>query len=369
MSNMHTQSPVSVPRKTLRFSVAAGVLGSAKLAVLIIGAVAMSCAQPQTLALSAPQAFSHQRTFPVVSRGYMLSFSRTITTANASNVLVTSLTDGRGRQVPVSLPGSVSTVLLDGSVNESDHLILVGQTTSMSNSGDVLRTTGFVAEVDFQGKVKSVVDTGKYTPARTCASGDGTYWTLGAAMSNEGNAALIAGDDTNMLRNYSPEGKLLHSYMPRSSFRAASINLLPSGQTFGATNTKVYLSCSSSSVGVYIGKPVNLWTEVRLGSGRGAQWRIRQLPGGTVTGLTHSLRGDVYASVDFANETPGLYRLDLSAAKAIWVRLPTDTSAFSNLLGREGDSLVHLIGSRALAGAAIAQQTQPNPSLYKTAVP
>jgi hypothetical protein len=133
------------------------------------------------------------------------------------------------------------------------------------------------------------------------------------------------------------------------------------------------LSCGDASVAAYVGRgtppgtnvtPRFVWFEVNTKSGEARTMAVRNPSGGaTITGMVLFSEGTAYASYAHG----GLYQLTSAGSMGTWVPVPEAAQApeaeaaakllpgladrrtdsrrpFGVLLGRDGDSLVHLVG-------------------------
>jgi hypothetical protein len=317
--------------------------------ILLVGALApLGMAQTQTLDPSwqkqaFPDDFSRSRTFPSIQNGNLVSFSRTGTSDKPNSVVITSLDNGHSRQVPVNITAGSVDVLLDAGLTPSGDVLLGGQSAPAGGA-----PSGFLSKMDQNGKLISTVNTGSFMPARVCAMDGGSVWTLGQTP----EAESTGGGTGPLLRNYDDKGKLRGAYLERSALGQKPLVLYPAGTTFGTEVTRAYLSCGDKSVGVYVGAPFNTWTEVDAKSGVAQQMKVTPLAGARMTGMVILKKGATYGSfqVKAGSGDTGLYQLTPGpSGTAKWVAV-TDVAknqgsgTFTVLMGRHGDSIVHLRG-------------------------
>jgi hypothetical protein len=306
-------------------------------------------------------AFSADRTFPVVSNGYLVSFSRIITPGSPSNVVLTSLTTGEDLRVSLSIPGASKYVLEDAALTPDLRLLAVG---SYAKSADGA-PQGIVATMDLTGKVISTAQMGRFVASHICAATDGTFWALGQEWERE---LQPAGSSYPLLRNYTSEGSLKRSYFPSNELLDPRLDLRPRGTVFGPNVTDAYLACGITSVGVFVGLLDSWhWFEVQTQTGAAKHWTMKPVRDYRMTGLALVSERNAYAS--FVNGTGtgakrGLYHLDASNDEKItWVRMAIRKAANSDqveypavtLLGRQApNNLVYLVGpARPLAGKRV----------------
>jgi hypothetical protein len=311
------------------------------LCAVLIGAACVTSAPAQVLqAPSRTGAFASDfaggATLPVVSNGYLVSFARTVAPGKSINIRATSLATGESSLVPFAASGTAGAVLLGGAMTASHHLLLGGQSQPVGGGSP----QGFIAETDLTGNTVATVQTGDFLPTRVCAGANGSVWTLGQPT---GAAAPI-------LRSYAADGTLLQSYLPSDGL-PGPLNLLPAGTVFGHSGaTLAWLTCGDTTVGAYIGVPVNTWIEVDLATGAASQYTSASLRNSRLTGLTLLQQGQVYASFQTqasSVRTAQLYRLNLLPnAAAQWQPVldssdQNSTSPLGMLIGRDGANLVY----------------------------
>ena len=299
-------------------------------------------------------AFALDRTFPIISNGYLLAHRRTVTPATQQDaVFVLALKTAQERVVPFWLPEASEIRLEAAAIRANGSVLLGGSYSRRSDSTEVT----FVAELAPTGEIVARHNLDDYVPERLCGASDGGFWTFGQIFKQEN-----AGGDYSFVRRYSSRGALVQQYFPRS--------LLPAGVTLdyrAQRRNTALLSCGDTSVGVYVGRgtapSVNLtarfvWFEVNASTGETRTLAVRNPAGGaSITGLVLFSQGTAYASY----ENGGLFQLTNAGSTGAWVPVPAAEPsvkappglttgaadrrrAFGVLLGRDGTSLVHLVG-------------------------
>lgn len=304
--------------------------------------------QHQTLA-----AFVLERTFPVVSHGFLLAHLRTVTAATRQDaVFELSLKTGERRVVPFFLANAFEVHLETATIRADGHVLLGG---SYKRSPEDTAEPAFVVEIAPTGEVLARFNLGEYVPERLCSTSDGGFWTFGQNLTKEN-----AGEDYAFLRRYSSRGALVREYFQRS--------VLPTGVTLdyrARARNIALLSCGDASVAAYVGRgtppgnnitPRFVWFEVNTSTGEARTMAVRN-PGGasSITGLVLLSEGAAYASYSHG----GLFQLTSAGSIGAWMPVPKATPAvippftmadrtggreFGVLLGRDGNSLVHLLG-------------------------
>jgi hypothetical protein len=310
---------------------------------VLIGNFALN-AFAQTTSLQAPwqkkafgDAFSlAERIFPRIDHGYLLSFRPTIQRASHGDIVLQSLVTGETRQLTFWFGGASEIHIAAASINKAEERVYVAG--SYVRQADIA-VTDFIAELDLTGHIVRTFGLGLYRPRRICAADDGTLWTLGQVLNENGEDSGAA---SGMLRNYSVNGQLLNAYLPGSEFPVVSRNI--------AKKSRVFLSCGDESVGVYLG-PARRWIEIPFGGGAAQQWQIEPPQSApTMTHLTLLGKGTVYAS--FRNRessaSNAIYGINRGPNGEVrWTRISQKLRVGAKavgkvLMGRDGPSVVYL---------------------------
>jgi hypothetical protein len=313
-------------------------------------------------------AFAGKRTFPVLTNNYLVAHARQVNRKTGNAVFVTSLT-GQKIAFPLSIPGATTIRVEHGTLSPAGHILLAGAYVKSDQFADELNhapidAVNFIAEVDMTGKLLSVRNLGDFTPTRLCAASDGSWWALGEVWPDE-----IAGRSSYAtLRQYSPDGTLKASYLPRSALVQKTLNL----HEHDAGAQYAFLRCGTSSVGAYIGSgiPGGNFTFVEVNGGQAQVFTVGHTAGskfpGIITGIALLAPHVAYAT--FSNG--GLYRLVFGPSNAAtWTQVPLAASAaaaatnskISFLLGSSGSNLIHLMGN-------VSPDPNKTTTLYWTAV-
>jgi hypothetical protein len=319
-----------------------------------------------------PHAFAPgQRTLPATSNGYLLSVRPMIREESSSDVIhLNSVTTGEESKLAFWLPDASVIWIADAAATSGGQVFVAGSFLHVPDR--VLHN--FIATLDIAGDVLKTVDLGQYETARLCADTDGTVWTLGQDWGAEWDNVPYS-----MLRNYSSDGQLLSSYLPRKTLPVRTLALSRRLQPTGAPG-KTFLRCGNESIGVYIGA-VATWVEVRRSDKISQIWRTALPPASNVrlTGLAllgeHEVYGTfkTYDSNWDNSDVPrtarrlGLYRLTFGAnSLAIWEPVTVTLTHNSQLLpiglliGSDGASLVLTIhDAKAADGTPILFWSNP----------
>lgn len=247
--------------------------------------------------------WSKYRSLPRVEHGHFLFFRRAARNDSSTDVVnLYSLADGSERKTPFWINGASAIWVNDAAVTQGEKLFLVG---SLLGSRGVIN---FMAESDIEGHILQTIDMGTYEPERACVDSAGNVWTFGQDWNAEKSDIPYE-----MLRNYSPTGRLLKSYLSNDTLPPVALNYSTRLSSRGGAHYGAYLRCGNESVGVYVG-PALAWAEVGLMDGRFQKWKVMLPAVGRVTGFALLGAGQAYYSFRAQNSVfmRGLFRLDLT---------------------------------------------------------
>jgi hypothetical protein len=223
--------------------------------------------------------------------------------------------DGKLRyKVPLSATRGMRNV-----ANDKDGKLAI----TIHRSGD----GGHVAIFDRTGSLTRMIDIPDAQPSSVVFAPDHSLWVTVVRRPFHSETAA----DYGLLRHYSPEGELLESFLPRSSFKSVddpiqTVAALPDVH-MGRDRIAVYLKARTNSN--------SLWVEVSPSGKELGRWAV---PRNVVP------RGFTSGGTAFAQGLDQLYVLD--RAKSIWV--PTTAAAPGTLIGTEGARLVFADRSRPM---------------------
>jgi len=311
-----------------------------------------------------PNAFSKAASFPTVSNGVLISYVREISAPTA--IVVDDISTRQSATTSFWIAEASSVSLIDAAVTaDKQFLVLVGSYVPLAGGADV----PFITTQNLtNGQVSLIKPAGDYVPVRVCAANNGTLWTVGQTEAELTHLQLTPQPEYQMVRSYSLEGTLLHSFVPRSSQGSAPLTLLPRARSYGyrlGNLTPAKLSCGDNSVGLFVGYPAYSWNEIDLKSNTVQHWRVPPSSMASITGLTLLGSHTVYASFSLRSDNKWvltLHRLVLSPDyTGSWVKVEDkagpDEKGFSVLLGRDGSSLVYLRGARTPSNATLYWST------------
>jgi hypothetical protein len=290
-------------------------------------------AAPGANTLAVGSIFSTSTTFPEVSNGYLFAYNRTAIPGKTAGVVLMSLSDGATRTIHFSLPDIVRLSIEDVTVTGENLLLVAGSYLAAGGSGHA-----FVSEVQLDsGNVLTTFDMGNYIPDRICAADDASFWTLGQ---QPGSA-----NDYDIVHHYASNGTLLQGYIPRGDLPSGNYSFNSPGTAFGMNVFPARLSCSSSGlVGVYLG---GVFYEISE-SGNVQHWQIANAKGTRVAVLSVVSAAAVYVGlVSNSTSAPlrGVYSLQL-ASSGIATPVATGIPAPSTLVGRDGESILYIVGAQ-----------------------
>ncbi len=272
----------------------------------------------------------------IYASGYVLQYARSLLARRPDAVLVTNLKDGKRETVPFWIDGAERIQIEAATAQRSGRLLIAG---AFVPSAQPDTTRNFVFEVDRTGDVRARYDTASYTVERLCASDDGSFWSLGQVWADEPRG----GASYDLIRHYSPDGKLYGSYLPRS--------VLPQGIRLNYHNFPkgvnwAFLSCAGATAVAYLGRsnsPGFLWYEI---TDRGVRQAIVRnpnfvKPSGVIVAADRTTYATFAAGVS-SEGYPGLYKLTFSPEDAPhWEVVESGKPLIA--LGGGGPELVYVI--------------------------
>lgn len=308
-------------------------------------------------------AFASHRSFPQIGNGYLWSFRPKLAEGDHSDAIYLNLLARNQPAVIQFWIDGASDIWINDVAVSPDHSMLVAGSYFRSAEGS---ENHFVAQLDLTGRTLLVTNLGQYEPEEICATNDGTVWTFGQDWNAE-----LRNDSYLMLRNYSADGQLLRSYVPRQDIPLPAVDLSGRFHQAGLRRGRTFLRCGEKSVGIYVGL-ARMWFELSLSNGDAKSWsatsgtRVPFAENGadpgrparsanrmSISGFALVGEHEVYASITGLDQTrlgvaEGLFRLDLgSDARASWEPVPGAPSpgwaeSLARLVGSDGSSLVYL---------------------------
>ena len=184
---------------------------------------------------------------------------------------------------------------------------------------------------DFYGNVIRTIDTGRYIPSHLAFGEDHSLWSLGWQRKASTKTSVADRQDYSILRKYSPDGKEIGAYLPRSLFPAGLEPGMDQWQIrqITVTGDRVGIEAISGSVGNQ-----REWVELDLDGNLKGRWRLD--PTDEFIGVAFTADNQAY--VQRRDREAKVYRvLKLNRATSAWE--PVDASNVT-LYGSDGDKLV-----------------------------
>jgi hypothetical protein len=180
-------------------------------------------------------------------------------------------------------------------------------------------TQHYILKTDEAGSTIQSVLTGGFGAEQLCEASDGTVWSLGQSLGPDGKQQ----HDASILRHYSFERGLLHSFLPQSTVEAPVRSETPWFSPFGS-----YVRCGKNKVSVYLNF-TNEYVEVNTSSFELKRWKLDEavVQQREASGLAVTEDGRVYASfrasgLSGPQKIRGLYQIKAVSANPIAELLP-----------------------------------------------
>jgi hypothetical protein len=234
--------------------------------------------------------------------------------------------------VSFSVPGA-SKILLNDYSRDSDGTIFLGG-NAFDQEG---RNAGFLASISPSNESVKVVRTAPYTPYHLALAPDGTVWTAGIEMDNFVEPA--ANRDKDVIRHFDRSGKLLASFIPRSTLES------PNSVIYG------YLAATKDRLGWYVGLEFGPSEYVEISrDGLVNRFPSIQLTNNErVTGMAVTDNAGTFVTThDDTLNSSKLLTYDKTRGSWLPVELPTNlrTHHWASLYGGDGNSLVFMGANR-----------------------
>jgi hypothetical protein len=295
-----------------------------------------------------PTIWSTGYSMPQVGNGYLWSFPRFSQLNQGAAIEIVSLKDRSEIHVPFFVSGALRMWIDDVAVLPDRRVIVAG--LSSRSAGDSSRTR-FWATLGPDAKLASFIDTETYESERICGDMEGNVWVFG-----QDKQAESKGTSYDALKKYSPEGRLIKSFLSSREVASSGYELSADSDSLRSKKgLNVYLRCSRSGVGVYVTLNRS-WFFISPTDDTVRVWQA-DLPGrpAGLTGFGLSDDGKAYASIRlFSQESKsevrrGLYTLVLQTdGFATWVPVPNKNSfrsepgGFGELVGSDAGAIVFL---------------------------
>ena len=232
---------------------------------------------------------------PDFDRGYMIQHEFEV--IHSPQQPMVAVYDANGKRVGEGRiwPQGARSVRIIRTAMTRDRGILAGGWAILQNG----TTPGYLAKTDRQGNTIESVYTGDFKPEQICEAPDETVWSLGRALHST--------TDTEVVRQYSFEKGLLHSFLPEETVRSIQNSDRPWFSPFGS-----FLRCGNEKVSIYL-EFTDEYAEISNSSFALTRWKIDQSAAQQrkANGLAVTDDGRVYASfsVHGAHGVSGPYGL------------------------------------------------------------
>lgn len=269
------------------------------------------------------QAYSEVRygqVMPDFDRGYMIQHEFEVT--HSPQQPTVAVYDASGKRVLEGRiwPKGAGIVRIRRTAMTRDGGVLAGGWATLQNG----TSPGYVAKTDAQGNTIQSVYTGHFKPEQICEAPDGTVWSLGKAVGSDGLST--SDSDTDVVRHYSFEKGLLHSFLPEETVRSVQHSDHPWFVPFGS-----FLRCGKDKVSIYLGF-TDEYAEISNSSFALTRWTLDQSTAQQrkASGLAVTDDGRVYASFSVHNAygvsgpygLTGLYQVKADLGSSIARLLP-----------------------------------------------
>jgi hypothetical protein len=295
--------------------------------------------------VSYPEAIYSGGIVPDWDRGYVIHHE--IGANSNPDTPMVVMYDATGKRVHegrIWLPGAKSVSIRRTAATRDGAILASGGTTMQDGT-----IQHFIAKTDTAGNTVQALQTGTYLAGQICEAPDGTVWSLGRAMS-DGKLQ----HDADVLRHYSFEKGLLHSYLPQRAVEAPLRSKTAWFNDFGS-----YVRCGKDKVSVYL-KFTNEYVEVDTSSFELTRWKLDEAVAQQreANGLAITDDGRVYASFRGSRSEGvplvwGLYQIKAVSGGPVAALLPVagtittiergkdvPPGTFTMLWGADGNQLV-----------------------------
>jgi hypothetical protein len=230
--------------------------------------------------------------------------------------------------------GAVKIQLKSVAASPSGNLVAVGGAYSESGA-----LAGFIALLDSQGRVTKMVQSAPFLPFQAAVARNGTIWLLGLQPPSDGIHEPLH----NVVQQYSPDGRLLLEFLPRSTFDTKR------NPAIMTVEGEPFIGTSNDRVGMYLPAMPPEWIEFSQEGKLLSRYRILPLgwegppsrppvPMKLLNGVAYSESGQVYGRFDDASRSGTLFILDKQAKT--WRPAETVAKGLGRLVGVDGDSLI-----------------------------
>ena len=268
-----------------------------------------------------PEIFYAHGIIPDWDRGYMIHHE--IESYSSPDQPMVTMYDEAGKRVREGRiwPQGAGNVRIRRTAATHDGAILAGGGAIMQDGA----ISGYIVKTDLAGNTTQTALTGDFKPEQICEASDGTVWSLGKASSPNGDPV----PDTDIIRHYSFQKGLLHSFLPERTVQAIVNSPEPWFVPFES-----FLRCGRERISVYLNF-TDEYVEIDTSSFVLSRWRLDEgvVQQGKASGLAITDDGTVYASFSATGMTgpsglTGLYQVKAEPGNQVARLIPVAGSVY-----------------------------------------
>jgi hypothetical protein len=320
--------------------VSASALGQDQPAALEAGQIS-----PMLRSVAYPEAIYPHGIIPDWDRGYVIHYEIEANYSPETPMVV--MYDNTGKQVREGRiwPQGARDVRIRRTAATHDGAILAGGGAIMQDGS----ISGYIVKTDLAGKTVQTLLTDSFKPEQICEAPDGTVWSLGSTIGPDGRE-----HNADILRHYSFERGLMHSFLPQRTVEAPLDSEKPWFVPFAS-----YLRCGKEKISLYL-KFTDEYVEVNTSSFELKRWKLDEavVQQRKASGLAVTEDGRVYVSfrasaLEGVPLVRGLYEIKAKSGNPIAALLPVagtisaiergkvlPPGTFTMLWGADGNQLV-----------------------------
>jgi hypothetical protein len=294
---------------------------------------------------SYPEAIYPNGIIPDWDRGYIIHHEFELNNSPVAAMVV--MYDATGKRVREGRiwPRGAGSVRIRRTAATRDGAILAAGWAIMQDGS----TPGYIVKTDLAGNTIQSLATGAFKPEQICEAPDGTVWSLGKAGRPDGGPV----PDTEVVRHFSFEKGLLHSFLPENTVQAVMDSDRPWFHPFGS-----FLRCGKEKISMYL-EFTNEYAEINTSTFELNRWKLDDsvVQQRKASGLAVTEDGRVYASFRASGiigqpQVRGLYEIKAESGKLARLLPVTGTltaierdkiskpGTFTMLWGADGNQLV-----------------------------
>ena len=265
-----------------------------------------------------PEAIYSDGIVPDWDRGYVIHYEIEMNhSPDTPMIVMYDATGKRIRQGRIWPQGASDVSIRRTAASREGAILAAGAATMQDRSFQ-----RYIVKTDRAGNTVQTLLTGSFGAEQMCEAQDGTIWTLGRDVKD---GEVQRGSE--VLRQYSFENGLLHSYLPQVSVEAV---VPPRSKTPWFVPFGSYVRCGKDKVSVYL-EFTDEYVEVDTSSFELKRWKldVSVVDGGKASGLGITEDGKVYASfskhgMTGPSELKGLYEVKADTNNSVARLLPVE---------------------------------------------